>query len=77
MTQESNPHLSCLLHWQVDSLLLSHQRSSLNLFPGVCIEAAGVPGLETGQQYPPQSGSALADKVLTQPHGTDSGSTGI
>ena len=23
-TQESNPHLLCLLHWQVDSLLLSH-----------------------------------------------------
>ena len=45
-------------------------------FPAVCPEGAGVPGVETGQ-YPPQSGSALADKVLTQPHGTDHDSTGI
>ena len=26
LTQESNPHLLCLLHWQADSLPLSHQR---------------------------------------------------
>ena len=26
-TQGSNPHLLCLLHWQVNSLLLSHQGS--------------------------------------------------
>ena len=24
LTQGSNPHLLCLLHWQADSLLLSH-----------------------------------------------------
>ena len=46
-------------------------------FPAVCPEGAGVQGVETGQQDPPQSGSALADKVLTQPHGTDHDSTGI
>ena len=27
LTQVSNPHLLCLLHWQVNSLLLSHQGS--------------------------------------------------
>ena len=42
----------------------------------MCPEGAGVPGVETGQ-YPPQSGSALADKVLTQPRGTDNDSTRI
>ena len=28
LTQGSNPHLLCLLHWQADSLPLSHLRSS-------------------------------------------------
>ena len=41
----------------------------------MCTEAAGVPGVETGQQNAPQSGSALADKVVTQPRGADIDST--
>ena len=76
LTQGSNPRLSCLLHWQADSLPLSHPERNLRLFPAMFPEGAVVPGVETGQ-YPPQSGSALADKVLTQPHGTDHDSTGI
>ena len=55
---------------------LSHQGKPLILFPAVCSEGAVVPGVETGQD-PPQSGSSLADKVLTQPHGTDNDSTRI
>ena len=43
--------------------------ASLCSFPAVCTEAAGGPGVETGQQNPPQSGPALADKVVTQPRG--------
>ena len=31
LTQESNPRFLCLLHWQVDSLPLSHQRSPSGL----------------------------------------------
>ena len=72
LTQGLNPCLSCLLHWQADSLPLSYQGSPLNLFPAMCTEAAGVPGVETGQQNPQQSGSARADKVVTQPGSTDS-----
>ena len=49
----------------------------LQPFPAVCTEGVGVPGVETRQQDPPQSGSALADKVLTQPPGTDNDSTRI
>ena len=43
----------------------------------MCPEGAGVPGVETGQQDLPQSGSALADKVVTQPHSTENDSTRI
>ena len=46
-------------------------------FPAMCPEGAGVPGVETGQQDLPQSGSALADKVVTQPHSTENDSTRI
>ena len=52
LSQGSNPRLSCLLQWQVDSLHLSHRGSPLNLFPAMCTEAAAVPGVETGQQIP-------------------------
>ena len=31
LTQRSNPHLLCLLHWKVDSLPLSHLGSSSTL----------------------------------------------
>ena len=63
-------HVSCigrqiLYHWAI-------KEAPLNLFPAVCTEAAGVPGVETGQQNPQQSGSARADKVVTQPGSTDS-----
>ena len=34
-TQRSNLHLLCLLHWQVDSLPLCHQRSPTGLLPGL------------------------------------------
>ena len=43
----------------------------------MCTEGAGVPGVQRGQQDPPQSGSALADKVVTQPRGTDNDSTRV
>ena len=43
----------------------------------MCTEGAGVLRIQTGQQHPPQSGSALANKVLTQPRGTDNDSTHI
>ena len=76
-TQGLNPCLSCLLHWQVDSLPLSHRGRPLNPFPVVCTECAGVPGVQTGQQDPPQSGSTLADKVVTQPCRTDNDSRRI
>ena len=76
LTQGSNPRLSRLLRWKVDSLHLSHWERNLSLFPAMCPEGAVVPGVETGQD-PPQSGSSLADKVLTQPHGTDNDSTRI
>ena len=49
--------------------------NTLNLFPAVGTEGAGVPGLERGEQDPPQSGSALANKVVTKPLGTDNDST--
>ena len=49
----------------------------LQPFPAVCTEGVGVPGVETRQKDPPQSGSALADKVLTQPPGTDNDATRI
>ena len=49
--------------------------NTLNLFPAVGTEGAGVPGLETRQQDPPQSGSALSNKVVTKPLGTENGST--
>ena len=52
LSQGSNPRLSCLLQWQVDSLHLSHRGSPLNLVPAMCTEAAAVPGVETGQQIP-------------------------
>ena len=32
-TQELNPHVLCLLHWQVDSLPLSHLGGFLSTFP--------------------------------------------
>ncbi|XP_043293130.1 killer cell immunoglobulin-like receptor 2DS2 isoform X2 [Cervus canadensis] len=51
--------------------------NTLNLFSAVGTEGAGVPGLETGQQDPPQSGSALAGKVVTQPRGADTDSTRV
>ena len=35
LTQESNPHLLHFLHWQMDSLLLSHQRSPQE--PHICV----------------------------------------
>ena len=50
-------------------------RNTLNLFPAVGTEGAGVPGLERGQQDPPQSGPALSNKVVTKPLGTDNDST--
>ena len=77
LTQGSNLRLSCLLHWQEDSLPLSHRGRPLNLFTAMCTEDAGVPRIQTGQQHPPQSGSALANKVLTQPRGTDNDCTRI
>ena len=52
LTQGLNPHLSFLLHWQVASLPLSHWGSPLNLFPAMCTEAAGISGVEIGQQNP-------------------------
>ena len=70
MTQGSNLRLSCLLHWQEDSLPLSHRGRPLNFFPAVCTEGAGIPGVQAGQQDPPQSGSAVADKVVPQARGT-------
>ena len=48
----------------------------LSILPAMCPEGAGVSGVET-RQDPSQSGSALADKVLTQPRGTDNDSTHI
>ena len=51
-------------------------RKPPQLFPAMCPEGAGVPGVETGQ-YPPQSGSIMAIKVVTQPRGTDNDSTRI
>ena len=56
---------------------LSHQGKPLILFPAVCSEGAVVPGVEIRQQDPLQSGSSLANKVLTQPRGTDNDSTRI
>ena len=76
LTQGSNPRLSCLLHRQVDSLPLSHPERNLRLFPAMFPEGAVIPGVETGQ-YPPQSGSIMAIKVVTQPRGTDNDSTRI
>ena len=76
LTQGSNPRLSCLLHWQADSLPLSHRERNLSLFPAMCPEGAVIPGVETGQ-YPPQSGFSLADKVLTHPRSTENDSTRI
>ena len=55
---------------------MSHWKRNLSLFPAMCPEGAGVPGVETGQ-YPPQSGSIMAIKVVTQPRGTDNDSTRI
>ena len=52
LTQGSNLRLSCLLHWQADSLPLSHRGSPFNPFPAVCPEGAGVPEVETGQDPP-------------------------
>ena len=49
----------------------------LQPFPAVCTECAGVPGVQTGQQDPPQSGSTLANKVVTQPCRTDNDSRRI
>ena len=43
----------------------------------MCTEGAGVPGVQRGQQDPPQSGSALPNKVVTHPCGTDNDSTRI
>ena len=47
------------------------------LFPAMCTEGAGIPGVQTGQQDLPQSGSALAEKVVTQTRHTDNDSTRI
>ena len=77
LTQGSNPRLSRLLHWKVDSLHLSHRERNLSLIPAMCPEGAVVPGVEIRQQDPLQSGSSLADKVLTQPRGTDNDSRRI
>ena len=40
------------------------------IFPAMCPEGAGVPGVETGQQDLLPSGSAATNKVVTQPRGT-------
>ena len=45
-------------------------RKPPQLFPAMCPEGAGVPGVETGQQDLLQSGSAATNKVVTQPRGT-------
>ena len=49
---------------------MSHWKRNLSLFPAMCPEGAGVPGVETGQQDLLQSGSAATNKVVTQARGT-------
>ena len=49
---------------------MSHWKRNLSLFPAMCPEGAGVPGVETGQQDLLPSGSAATNKVVTQPRGT-------
>ena len=54
LDQRSNPHLLCLLHWQVDSLLLSHLGTQMTEILLVKISRRGKNSLDRVAVFPLQ-----------------------